>query len=66
MVGGWWAEDGEDDGDPASDGFGAVEDGGGREEELFLRFDVVAVGGRGLPGCHGCAEEVDGYGVMGG
>lgn len=53
-------EDGEDDGDAATDGFGSVEFGRAGEEELFLS------GGAGGPGCDGGAEEVDGYGVLGG
>lgn len=60
MVLGRWTEDREDDGDAAADGFGSVEFGGGGEEELFLSRRA-----RG-PGCDGGAEEVDGYGVLGG
>ena len=49
----------EDDGDAAADGFGAVEFGGGGEEELF------GAGGEG-PGGDGGAEEVDGDRIVGG
>lgn len=59
MVFGRGAKDREDDGDAAADGFGAVQFGGGGEEELFL------AGGEG-PGCDGGAEEVDGDRVVGG